>query len=93
MGTAPASADAAPSSDSGKAGEAASSSGPAYTVVGRTPDGKPCDLNGLPGTGADGQVRETTIAARPTKALGCGVALGGFGLLLGASVVARRRHG
>ena len=93
VGTAPASADATPSSDSGKAGEAASSSGPAYTVVGRTPDGKPCDLNGLPGTGADGQVRETTIAARPTKALGCGVALGGFGLLLGASVVARRRHG
>jgi len=95
----PASADAAPSSDSGKAGDAvpngdaAQGDSPAYTVVGRTPDGKPCDLNGLPGTGADGQVREATIAARPTKALGCGVALGGFGLLLGTSVVARRRHG
>ena len=95
----PTSADAAPSSDSGKAGDtaqngdAAQGDSPAYTVVGRTPDGKPCDLNGLPGTGADGQVREATTAARPTKALGCGVALGGFGLLLGASVVARRRHG
>ena len=99
VGATPASADAALSSDSGKAGDtaqngdAAQGDSPAYTVVGRTPDGKPCDLNGLPGTGADGQVREATIAARPTKALGCGVALGGFGLLLGASVVARRRHG
>ena len=74
-------------------GRRAQGDSPAYTVVGRTPDGKPCDLNGLPGTGADGQVREATIAARSNKALGCGVALGGLGLLLGTSVVARRRHG
>jgi hypothetical protein len=38
---------------------------PGYTIVGRTPDGKPCDLKaaGLPGSGENGEFGDTGIVS------------------------------
>lgn len=64
---------------------------PAYTIVGRTPDGKPCDLNGLPRSGENGTFGDSGIASQTNQGLVAG-ALAVIGLT-GALLVARRRRG
>jgi len=66
---------------------------PGYTIVGRTPDGKPCDLKaaGLPGSGENGEFGDTGIVSYTNQGLVSGtfVVLG----LAGALLLARRRRG
>ncbi|WP_368492329.1 TIGR03773 family transporter-associated surface protein [Cutibacterium sp.] len=64
---------------------------PGYTIVGRTPDGKPCDLNGMPGTGETGYFGDPGAASQANHSL----MAGGLTLigLAGALLVARRRRG
>ena len=66
---------------------------PGYTIVGRTPDGKPCDLKatGLPGSGENGESGDTGIASQTNQ----GLVVGAFAVLglAGALLVARRRRG
>ena len=66
---------------------------PGYTVVGRTPDGKPCDLTaaGQPGTGEQGEIGDPGIASQTHQ----GLAAGAFAVLglSGALLVARKRRG
>ena len=66
---------------------------PGYTIVGRTPDGKPCELNatGLPGSGENGESGDTGIASQTNQ----GLVVGAFAVLglAGALLVARRRRG
>ena len=64
---------------------------PSYTIVGRTPDGKPCDLNGLPRSGENGTFGDSGIASQTNQGLVAG-ALAVIGLT-GALLVARRRRG
>lgn len=66
---------------------------PGYTVVGHTPDGKPCDLTaaGQPGTGEQGEIGDPGIASQTHQ----GLAAGAFAVLglSGALLVARKRRG
>ena len=66
---------------------------PGYTIVGRTPDGKPCDLKaaGLPGSGENGEFGDTGIVSHTNQGLVSGtfVVLG----VAGALLLARRRRG
>ena len=66
---------------------------PGYTIVGRTPDDKPCDLKaaGLPGSGENGEFGDTGIVSYTNQGLVSGtfVVLG----LAGALLLARRRRG
>ncbi|MSS46498.1 ABC transporter permease [Cutibacterium sp. WCA-380-WT-3A] len=64
---------------------------PGYTIVGRTPDGKPCDLNSLPRSGAYGESKDAGTASQTSQGLATGVfAVAG---LAAALLVARKRRG
>lgn len=86
--------------DAKKVAEAAGGSGSKTTVVGRTPDGKPCALNaGLPGTGGSvwlapddrpSDAAPTTGAVADPRGLGLALVLLGLATGIGALSRARR---